>query len=58
MWWIIGIAVGAFVVLAAAAGAAVVLLAEAEAIIEDESDDDPDSTPRIAISASRIAAWL
>jgi len=58
MWWIIGIAAAALVVLAVAARATVALLAEAEAIIDDESDGDPESAPSIADSASRTAVRL
>ena len=57
MWWVIGIAAGAVVVLAAVAWGVVAVLAEVGSMVDDESDDET-VRPRIAASVSRMAARL
>jgi hypothetical protein len=59
MWWVIGISAGVVVLAIAAGWFVVAVLAEAGAMVDDDADDDfTESSPRMAVSASRIAARL
>jgi hypothetical protein len=59
MWWAIGITCGAVIVLAVAAWLVVAVLAEIGAMVDDDTDDDfTESSPKIAVPASTIAARL